>query len=243
MDTNESDAIRGSDTNPLLRFFLAPFRLRTYTNLLYLLLAFPLGLAYFIFLSVGLALGFGLTLIWIGLPLLALVFAGSWAFAAFERQAAILLLGAEVPPMAPMPPPPSAAARTVWQRTGDFFGNPVTWKGMGFLLIKLPLGVVSFVAIVALLSVSAAFLLAPAAALIGETGWLDVDGLVIEVSSVAGVWTCALLGILLTVLSLNLLNALALVWRATATLLLGSDQFTAPAAVPPLALPDGIAAA
>jgi hypothetical protein len=72
---------------------------------------------------------------------------------------------------------------------------------------------------------------------------MDVDGLVIEVSSLAGVWTCALLGLALTVLSLNLLNALALVWRATATLLLGSDQFAAPAAVPPPALPDGIAAA
>lgn len=250
MNTNESDAIRGGETNPLLRFFLAPFRLRTYTNLLYLLLAFPLGLAYFIFLSVGLAVGFGLTLIWIGVPLLALVFAGSWAFAAFERQAAILLLGAEVPPMAPMAPiappasHPGAAARTVWQRAGDFFGNPVTWKGMGFLLIKLPLGMVSFVAIVGLLSVSASFLLAPAAALLGEWGVLDVEGLVIELSSVAGAWTCALLGILLTVLSLNLLNALALVWRATATLLLGSDQFAAPPAVaPPPALPDGIAAA
>src|SRR3954451_24411457 len=108
------------ETNPVLRFFLARFRLRTYTNLLYLLLAFPLGLAYFIFLIVGLSLGFGLTLIWIGLPLLALVFAGSWAFTAFERQAAILLLGAEIPPMAPMapiPPPPSEPARTIWQRT------------------------------------------------------------------------------------------------------------------------------
>src|ERR1700755_1185031 len=121
-------------------FFGAPFRLRTYTNLLYLLLAFPLGLAYFILLAVGLTLGFGLTIVWVGLPILALVFAGSWAFAAFERQAAILLLGADVPPMLP---PPSPMARTAWQRAGDFFSNPVTWKGMGFLLLKFPLGIVS----------------------------------------------------------------------------------------------------
>jgi hypothetical protein len=243
MNTNDSDAIRGGKMNPLGRFFLAPFRLRTYTNLLYLLLAFPLGLAYFVFLVVGLTLGFGLTLIWIGIPLLALVFAGSWAFAAFERQAAILLLGAAVPPMAPMPPPPGAAPRTIWQRTGDFFGNPVTWKGMGFLLLKLPLGVASFAAIVTLLSTSAAFLLAPLAVLADEPGWLGVDGLVIDLSSFAGVWTCALLGLALALLSLNLLNALALVWRATATLLLGSDQFATPStplALP--ALPEGIAA-
>src|SRR3954454_23027959 len=102
----------------LRRFCGAPFRLRTYTNLLYLLLAFPLGLAYFVFLSVGLTTGFGLTIVWIGLPILALVVAGSWAFAAFERQAAILLLGAEVPPMTA---PPSPEARTAWQHAGDFF--------------------------------------------------------------------------------------------------------------------------
>src|SRR3954451_15157042 len=142
----------------LRRFCGAPFRLRTYTNLLYLLLAFPLGLAYFVFLSVGLTTGFGLTIVWIGLPILALVFAGSWGFAAFERQAAILLLGAEIPPMAP---PPSPEARTALQRAGDFFANPVTWKGMGFLLLKFPLGIVSFVSVVALLPLSSAFLLAP----------------------------------------------------------------------------------
>ena len=37
------------------------------------MLAFPLGVAYFVFLAVGLAAGFGLTIVWIGLPLLALV--------------------------------------------------------------------------------------------------------------------------------------------------------------------------
>src|SRR6201994_3219878 len=127
----------------LRHFAGAPFRLRTYANLLYLLLAFPLGLAYFLFLIVGLAVGFGLPLIWIGLPILALVFAGIWAFSTFERQAAILLLAADVPPMTPEKlPPPSPAARTVWQRAGEFFSNPVTWKGMGFLLLKFPLGLV-----------------------------------------------------------------------------------------------------
>jgi len=157
---------------------------------------------------------------------------------------AIHLLGADVPPMAPAPPPPDAGARTVWQRTGDFFGNPVTWKGMGFLLIKLPLGIVSFTATVALLAVSTGFLLAPVLSWLGEREVLDVDGLVIQFDSVFGVWGCALLGVGLLFLSLNLLNALALVWRGTATLLLGSDRFTAAAgAAPPPAIPDGVAAA
>ena len=36
-----------------MQLFGAPFRLRTYTNLLYLMLAFPLGVAYFVFLVAG----------------------------------------------------------------------------------------------------------------------------------------------------------------------------------------------
>lgn len=222
-----------------LRLFLgAPFRLRTYTNLLYLLLAFPLGLAYFIFLAVGLTAGFGLTIVWIGLPILALVFAGSWAFAAFERQAAILLLGAEVPPMLP---PPSPVSRTAWQRAGDFFSNPVTWKGMGFLLLKFPLGLVSFVSIVALLPLSGALLLAP---LLWEMGVLDIgdiDGVVFSVDSIGGAWVCAIIGVALLFLSLNLLNALAWIWRGTATVLLGSDRFAAPE--PPAEIPGEVAMA
>lgn len=221
----------------LRRFCLAPFRLRTYTNLLYLLLAFPLGLAYFIFLAVGLTAGFGLTLIWIGLPILALVFAGSWAFAAFERQSAILLLGADVPPMTPEKLPPSLIARTAWQRAGDFFSNPVTWKGMGFLLLKLPLGIVSFVSIVALLPLSGALLLSP---LLWEMGVLDIDGVVFQVDSIGGAWAFAVVGLVMLFLSLNLLNALAWIWRGTATVLLGSDRFGAAAA--PAAISEAVPA-
>ncbi len=227
-----------------LRLFLgAPFRLRTYTNLLYLLLAFPLGLAYFIFLAVGLTAGFGLTLVWIGLPILALVFAGSWAFAAFERQAAILLLKADVPPMTPKKlPPPSPAARTAWQRAGDFFSNPVTWKGMGFLLLKLPFGLVSFVSLVALLPLSGVLLLAP---LLWEMGVFDVgdiDGVVFSVDSIGGAWVCAIAGLVMLFVSLNLLNTLAWLWRATATALLGSDRFETPAP-PAQEMPEAVAMA
>jgi hypothetical protein len=237
MDTNERGAITVPDV--LMQLFGAPFRLRTYTNLLYLMLAFPLGVAYFVFLAAGLAAGFGLTLVWIGIPLLALVFAGSWAFAAFERQMAIHLLGAEVPPMIPLiVPAPNGETRTAWQRAGDFFGNPGTWKGMGFLLIKFPLGIVSFSAVVTLLATSSAFLLAPVAWYWGVLD-IDVEGLVFRVDSLGGAWVCALLGLGMLFLSLNLLNALALVWRGTATLLLGSDRFAA--AAPPPAIPDAIA--
>jgi hypothetical protein len=217
----------------LARFFGAPFRLQTYANLLYLALAFPLGLAYFIFLTVGLPLGWGLIIVWVGIPILALVFAGSWGMSALERRLAIGLLRAEVPPMAP---PPSAEAQTVWQRVQAFFANPVTWKGMGYLLLKLPMGVVSFTALVALLSTSLALIAVPVLWPFAE---MDVDVVLWNgPATFGGALLIGLAGAFLLVLSLNLFNGLALLWRQVATVMLGSPRFTAPAPPAATGLPE-----
>ena len=49
---------------------------QSYVNILYLLLSFPLGIAYFVFLVTGISLGFGLLIIWVGVPILALFWLG-----------------------------------------------------------------------------------------------------------------------------------------------------------------------
>ena len=214
--------------SPFIQFLRAPIEARSYTNLLFLALAFPLGLAYFVFLTIGLALGVGLTLIWIGLPILALVFAGSWGMTALERQLAIHLLGAAVPPMAPAAAP---APRSVWRTVKDFFGNPVTWKGMGYLLIKLPLGVITFAVTVFLLSLSAAFLLAPFAY---PTGLLELDGVVFAVDGPWSALLCGAIGLLIAFLSLHALNGLAWIWRTLASAMLGSERFATPALPAPV---------
>jgi Putative sensor len=205
----------------LVRFLRVPLEARSYSNLLFLALAFPLGLIYFIFLSVGLTLGVGLTLILIGLPLLALVLAASWGLTALERQLAIHLLGAEVPPMRPAQPAPR---RGFLHDTLDFLGNPVTWKGMGYLLLKLPLGIVTFVVTISLLAVSASLLIAPFAY---PTGLLEWDGAVWNLDSPGAAVLCGMLGVLLAFLSLHVFNGLAWVWRTLASAMLGSARFTA----------------
>ena len=58
---------------------------QSYINILYLFLSFPLGIAYFVFLVTGISLGFGLAIIWVGVPILVLVLAGSWALCQLER--------------------------------------------------------------------------------------------------------------------------------------------------------------
>jgi len=223
-------------SNPILgglaSFFAAPFRVRTYTNALFLALAFPLGLAYFIFLVVGFALGLGLSIIWIGLPILALVFLGSWVLAAFERQMAILLLGAPIPPRAAALP--AQTPLPVFRRIGEFFGSPVTWKGIAYLIVKFPLGIVSFVSLVTLTASSAAFIAAPFFWEWGQ-GDIDIDVPYFVLDSPLGVWMLLPFGIAFLLLGLNLLNGLAWIWRELATGLLGSERFRPAAPAAPIA--------
>jgi hypothetical protein len=146
-----------SNKNALEKFFGVAIQSQTYLNALYLLLAFPLGLFYFIFLITGLSLGVGLIIVWVGLLLLVLVFAVWYSLLVLERQMAITLLHEEIPPISHE----SYSGKSAWQRLKAALSNPVTWKGLLYLFAKFPLGIVSFVVLVTFLSISFALLLAP----------------------------------------------------------------------------------
>jgi len=122
------------------RFFGVVARPRTWLNLLFQLLAFPLGLFYFIFLVTGLSVGLGLVIVWVGIPILLVVAGAWWLFGAFERAQAKYLLGADVPPS----PRAWETVNGVWGKLKAHFGGAATWKDLLYLLAKLPLGVVSF---------------------------------------------------------------------------------------------------
>jgi hypothetical protein len=139
------------------RFIGVIAELQTWKNFAYLLLAFPLGLFYFVFLVVGLAVGIALVIIWVGLPILAVTVIAWWAFAAFERLQAQGLLG--VPMHSPSAP--LVGDETWWQRTKRHLSEARTWKDLAFLFVKFPLGVVSFVIVVVATAVPAALIGAP----------------------------------------------------------------------------------
>jgi Putative sensor len=210
--------------NFLVRFFTAPIEVRTYTNMLYLALAFPLGLFYFVFLITGLVTGFGLTIIWIGLPILALVFAASFGMAALERRLAIHLLGARVPPMAP---PSTGAPENVWKMVQEFLSNPVTWKGMAFLFLKFPLGVFTFTLTIALTSLSLGLILTPIL-----YPWTDIFVGLWIVDSLGEALLISAFGVVALLVSLNIFNLLGIVWRELAEAMLGSRRFEVPALPP-----------
>lgn len=112
---------------------------RTYANLLYLLLSAPLGLAYAGLLGFGAVLGAVLSIAGVGLLLLLGCLVAAWGFAMFERELAIWLLGVQVPPMSVPRPEPAS----VWRRLADHLGQSVTWKSLAFLMLKLPLGMLT----------------------------------------------------------------------------------------------------
>jgi two-component system phosphate regulon sensor histidine kinase PhoR len=131
----------------------------TYRRILYLLLAFPLGIIYFTLIVTGLATGGGLAIIIVGIGILWLTMEGWLLLARFERELAIQLLGAKVPPVS-LPVP----AGESWQhRIGRTLTNRVTWTSLAYLLVEFPFGIASFTLVVVLFAVSVSFVLLPVA--------------------------------------------------------------------------------
>lgn len=199
------------------RFFGVVIRGQTYLNILYLLLALPLGVFYYIFLVGLFVTGIPLVFIFIGLLILIAVFAAWVAFVAFERQLAIWLLSVDVPPY--MPEVAGQKDTSGW--IGGFLTNRVTWTGLLFLFLKFPLGVFSFALLTTLFALTIAFLSAPFTYnLVPLDIWVTWD----VVWSVDTLWKALILfvfGIFMIFISLHLLNIMAWIWGRLAYWMLG----------------------
>ena len=82
-----------SDSSLLRRFVDAPFRTDTYAKMLYLLVAFPLGITYFVLIVTGLSIGITTSPLLVGLPILDAVIAGITVLGALEARLTSKLLG------------------------------------------------------------------------------------------------------------------------------------------------------
>ena len=216
------DSIASTDTLRGIgrRFLGAPLRSRTYRHLLYLLLAFPLGVVYFVGFVTGTAVGLGLLVTWVGLPILLVTLAAAAAAAGIEAQLARRLVGVD-------------AAVPAFLREfdvsdglalpGDGFGDavrclvttPSTWTGAVLLVYKFVFGLVAVVAVATIGSVSAALLAAPFV-------YDDPAGVVANAAGAGqyriGSWTVgslpealaiAVVGVGVLIVGLNLLSGLA----------------------------------
>ena len=138
----------------LLRPIVDP---RTYGRILYLLLALPLGVAEFTFLVTAISFGFGTAVTLIGIPvLIGAIWAWRW-LADLERRLIGRLVGVEIS----SPYRPDPVGGRWWRRVAARISDPATWKDLAFLLLQLPLGIVSFTVTVTVLLLGVGLLLAP----------------------------------------------------------------------------------
>ena len=142
---------------PVRQLLLVPFQLRTYEVLLYLALAFPLGIGYFVGTVVGLSLGISLSVFLIGLPILAATLGGVVLVAAAERVMARRLLGADIR----TPSWGLSEASRLRDQVVTVLTAPVLWGSLIFVLSKLAVGVAAFTVIVVVLSLGLSLLGAP----------------------------------------------------------------------------------
>jgi hypothetical protein len=205
-------------------FFLAPARPRTWLNVAYLLIAFPLGLLYFVFLIVGGSVGISLALLWVGLPLLLVTVGAWWAFAAFERILARYLLGMDTP----YAPRPWEAADRLLAKLRAHFTAASTWKDLAFVLLKFPLGLISFVLLAAAGGATAALLFGPVAGpwTTGHAAWVGPWHITHGWEALVSI----LLGLAAFFVTLGVANGLAALWRPIVAALLGDGE--APQAPP-----------
>jgi hypothetical protein len=193
------------------RFFTVATRGRTYANVAYVWLGFPLGIAYFVFLVTGFALSLGLSLLWIGLILAVLFVICIKGLGQFERVLSQWLLGEA------LPAGPHAETRGVWQWVTGVFKDASTWKGALFLFLKFPLGIMTWIASVFTFTLAAAFIAAPFSEFRGEVDfgyWILQDP--------TGGWLMSLAGVLLLFATLHLHNAMGWLWRMMSRGLLSS---------------------
>jgi signal transduction histidine kinase len=121
-------------------FLTALFERRTWTELLYALLGLPLGVVGFTFVVTTTSVSVGLLITFVGLPLLALSgLAARWIGYGI-RGLADTLAGANVPP-----PQPFRANPGLLGWIGSSLTDGTAWRARLYLVLKLPVGIASFV--------------------------------------------------------------------------------------------------
>jgi hypothetical protein len=148
-------------TGPLQRIFGVFLDPRAYGSLLYMFLSLVTGILYFTWAVTGLALSLGLSVLIIGLPFFLFFLASIRLFALLEGRLVESLLGVRLPRR----PQFASQAGSIWVRLRSWLQDRRTWTTLLYMVLKLPLGIISFVLFTVLTSISLALLAAPVAQL------------------------------------------------------------------------------
>lgn len=188
-------------------------------NLLYLIFSLPLGVLYFVVLITGFSLGAGLAITLIGIPILVVMIFVTYILGDLDRKLTSLFLGVQIAkPEARPSEKDSATAILVAQLKSLQF-----WKELGYLLLKMPLGVISFTVAVVFVSVSLAFIGAPfILTYFPDAQMMLWNGFKIDTMQEA--WVTSALGLIIGMLSVLIVNGVAKVMGIISVWALGRGE-------------------
>ncbi|MFD0906114.1 sensor histidine kinase [Actinomadura sediminis] len=145
----------------------------TWRSAAYQLVGLAFGTAWFTLLVTGVALSVGLVIIWVGVPLAALLLLLWRGGAIIERALMKGAFGVTIPtPYRPLP------KGNLFRKLKVMAADPATWKDFAYFALLFPVTLVEFTISVTLWAAAGAFLAAPVVVLLGEDMRVVVGDLV-----------------------------------------------------------------
>lgn len=158
------------DTKFDKKFFDAIIKKQTYLNLLFLIISLPLGILYFIFITTGFLLGILLFIIWIGVPILLFVFKASWKISVLDKKLTSKLLNIQIPAISI----PGFENSIQLKEFISYIKNFRTWKILLYLLLKLPVGIISIIPPILISILSGLLIYTPFNAVFGKINIMGI---------------------------------------------------------------------
>ncbi|ETK33833.1 sensor histidine kinase [Microbispora sp. ATCC PTA-5024] len=182
----------------------------------YLFLSMFLGLAWLAVLSVAVPVSVAMVVVWVGLPLIVVTILMWRGAAMLERRILRLAFGVRIPDPYRRRPGGGFVRHLDW-----LFGDPATWKDLGYLLLLTPLGALEFFVSLLLWTSGLALLSGP---FVTALGWRTTMGVRLGYGSVAESVPWALVGAAILVVALYAVRGMTWLHTMLANLLLGVDE-------------------
>ena len=152
------------------RFFGVLVDPHTYGSLFYMLLAMATGTFYFAWVTTGLGLSLGLSILIIGIPFVILFIGATRILALVEGRIVEVMLGERMPRR----PLYTDTTRPLLERIAAMFTDPRTWATMLYFIAMLPLGVAYFTVVVVALALGLSLATLPLVVALGYGDWIQV---------------------------------------------------------------------
>ncbi|OLT29575.1 histidine kinase [Actinomadura sp. CNU-125] len=191
----------------------------TWRSAAYQLVALMAGTAWFTILVTGVALSTGLVVIWVGVPLAALLLLLWRAGAMFERQLMRGAFGVTIPsPYRPLP------EGHLLKKLKGMAVDPATWKDFGYFALLFPVTIIEFTVSATLWSTAAVLLVAPVVVALGEDMRIQLgDWFTYHPQNILDAVFAVLAGCAVLVLAMYVTRVLAIGHALYAVFLLGPN--------------------